>query len=78
MAPSGTCFRCCVRSRRSAWFDGAFVDTPVYDGDLVGAGHTIEGPAIVEEKFTTIVLYPGHRAELDAMGNYSITIEKSE
>ncbi len=63
-----------LRGRRSAYFDGRFVDTPVYDGDRLGSGHRLEGPAIVEERFTTIVLYPGHTAELDDAGNYRIQI----
>ncbi len=64
-----------LRARRPAWFDGGYVDTPVYDGDRVSAGQRIEGPAIVEERFTTIVLYPGHRAQIDARGNYHVTVE---
>jgi N-methylhydantoinase A len=63
-----------LRGRRPAWFEGRFVDTPVYDGERLGTGHALEGPAIVEERFTTIVLYPGHRAELDELGNYRIAI----
>jgi N-methylhydantoinase A len=63
-----------LRSRRQAFFDGRFVDTPVYDGDSVGYGHRIEGPAIVEERFTTIVIQPGHVAEVDRFGNYVVTL----
>ena len=63
-----------LRGRRPAYFGGRFEDTPVYDGDRVGAGHVIHGPAIVEERFTTIVIQPGHRAELDRFGNYEITL----
>jgi len=63
-----------LRSRRSAYFDGRFQDTPVYDGDELGPGHRIEGPAIVEERFTTIVLYPGHVAEIDRWGNSVIRL----
>jgi N-methylhydantoinase A len=63
-----------LRLRRPAWFDGRFVQTPVYDGDALGAGHRIEGPAIVEERFTTIVVYPGQVAELDRQGNYAIEV----
>ena len=61
-----------LRSRRPAFFDGRFVDTPVYDGERVGRGHRIAGPAIVEERFTTIVVYPGWTAELDRHGNYVV------
>ena len=37
------------------------MDTPVYDGDRVRVGHLIQGPAIVEERFTTILIPPGWR-----------------
>ena len=63
-----------LRARRPAYFGGRFDDTPVYDGDRIGAGHVIHGPAIVEERFTTIVIQPGHSAELDRFGNYEITL----
>jgi N-methylhydantoinase A len=66
-----------LRSRRQAWFGGRFEDTPVYDGEKIGHGHRIEGPAIVEERFTTIVIYPGQTAELDRFGNYVIALPAS-
>ena len=66
-----------LAGRRPALFHGRFVDTPVYDGERLGVGHRLEGPAIIEERFTTIVLYPGHRAELDPAGNYRIEIESA-
>jgi N-methylhydantoinase A len=61
-----------LHSRRSVWFRDRFMDTPVYDGDRLGFGHRLEGPGIVEERFTTIVIYPGHTAEVDRHGNYRI------
>ena len=63
-----------LRSRRPAWFGGRFVDTPVYDGDRLGFGHRLEGPAVVEERFTTIVIYPDQTAEIDRNGNYVIEL----
>ena len=63
-----------LRSRRQAFFGGRFQDTPVYDGEKIGQGHRIEGPAIIEERFTTIVIYPGQTAELDRFGNYRIAL----
>ncbi|HXK22809.1 MAG TPA: hydantoinase/oxoprolinase family protein [Myxococcota bacterium] len=62
-------------ARRPAFFDGRFVDTPVYDGDRIRVGHEIRGPAIVEERFTTILVPPGWRAALDRFSNYEITHE---
>jgi N-methylhydantoinase A len=64
-----------IVARRRAYFDGEFMSTPVYDGDQLGPGHVVEGPAVIEEKFTTIVLHPGHRAQLDARGGYAIAVD---
>jgi len=58
---------------RKAFFRGRFVATPVYDGARLAPGQAILGPAIVEEPFTTVVVYPGERATVDAVGNYTIT-----
>jgi N-methylhydantoinase A len=59
---------------RKAFFRGRYVSTPVYDGPRLAPGQTILGPAIVEEPFTTIVVYPNQRATVDPWGNYSITL----
>jgi N-methylhydantoinase A len=59
---------------RKAFFDGRYVATPVYDGPRLAPGQTVLGPAIVEEPFTTIVVYPGQRATIDPFGNYLITV----
>jgi N-methylhydantoinase A len=57
---------------RRAFFDGAFVATPLYAGPALLPGQRLRGPAIVEEPFTTIVVYPGQRATVDPHGNYVI------
>jgi N-methylhydantoinase A len=49
-------------SRRSAFFGAQAVETPVYTGDQLVTGMRVEGPAIIEETTTTIVLVPGSRA----------------
>jgi len=59
---------------RKAFFRGRYVAAPVWDGSRVTPGQSILGPAIVEEPFTTIVVYPGQRATIDAYGNYLIGI----
>jgi N-methylhydantoinase A len=59
---------------RKAFFRGRYVSTPIYDGPRLVPRQTILGPAIVEEPFTTIVVYPGQRATVDEWGNYMITL----
>jgi N-methylhydantoinase A len=59
---------------RKAYFDGRFVSTPVFDGTRISPRTTLRGPAIVEEPFTTIVIYPEQRASVDEHGNYHVTV----
>ena len=61
------------KGTRRAYFEGRYAGVSVYDGPSLGAGHEIKGPAIIEEAFTTIIIYPGHRAGADSYGNLRIT-----
>jgi N-methylhydantoinase A len=63
-----------LKGKRKAFFAGRFVDTPIYDGAAMRAGHRVKGPAIIEEPLTTIVLHPRQVATLDRFGNYRITV----
>ena len=60
---------------RSVW-QGPFgwCDTPVFDGDLLQRGHSIAGPALVEELTTTVVARPGDRLWVDANGDLFIDL----
>ena len=53
---------------------GGFVDCPVYDRYRLGAGTTIAGPAVIEERETTAVLLPEDRGEVDEHGNLIIHV----
>jgi N-methylhydantoinase A/oxoprolinase/acetone carboxylase beta subunit len=61
---------------RPAFFEelGGFVETPVLQRGDLGRGEALQGPAIVEQPDTTIVLYPGQRAAVDAAGNLLVTL----
>jgi N-methylhydantoinase A len=61
--------------RRQAWFEeGGRVEVPVYAGERIGHGAVIEGPAIIEEPTTTIVVYPDSSASLTELNNYLVAI----
>ena len=49
--------------------DGAFRTVPVYDRYLLGPGAVFEGPAVVEERESTVILGPGGCAEIDSARN---------
>ncbi|MEX2548012.1 MAG: hydantoinase/oxoprolinase family protein [Chloroflexota bacterium] len=50
---------------RPAWFDGAMVETPVFEHDRLPVGSRLNGPAIVESPFTTIVVPTRWEAAVD-------------
>jgi len=66
------------KGSRPAYFGEAggvgWVDTPIYDGSKLQAGNRIEGPAIIEEVTTTIVICPNDLAEIDRLGNVVIEV----
>jgi len=59
---------------RQAYFGEGFVDTPVYDGTRLGSGAEVQGPALIEEPFTVVVVPPSARARLDDAGNYELEL----
>lgn len=59
------------KNTRSAYFPekGGFSKVPVYDRNKLAEGHEIEGPAIVEERITTVIVHPGWNLTIDTYGN---------
>ncbi|MBI2205218.1 MAG: hydantoinase/oxoprolinase family protein [Candidatus Rokubacteria bacterium] len=53
---------------------GGFVDCAVYDRYALGAGAELAGPAIVEERETTVMLLPGDHGQVDRYGNLVIDL----
>ena len=64
------------KGERDAFFEeyGEFRPTPVYDYGLLGAGSSLDGPAIIETPVTTIVVNPGQRAGVDKYGNVRVEL----
>lgn len=66
-----------IKEHRQAYFgkaNGGWVDTPIYDGEKLLAGNHIDGPAIIEEVTTTIVICPNDYAKIDKFGNVVIEV----
>ena len=58
---------------RLASLGHGFQQTEIFRGADLKPGHDITGPAIIEESFTTIVVYPGWTARVDDAGDYEMT-----
>jgi N-methylhydantoinase A len=61
---------------RQAYFNGSDAcDTPVWRRGALPPGARIEGPAIIEEKTSTTVLYPAQCATIDPYLNIEIEVQ---
>ena len=60
-----------VKETRPVYFaeTGGRVECPIYDRYQLGSGDEVEGPAIIEEVDSTVVVQPGYRADVDEFGN---------
>jgi N-methylhydantoinase A len=61
-----------TRTRRANLGEG-YKETGIFHGSELKPGHLVIGPAIIEETFTTIVVYPGWQAHVDDAGDYELT-----
>ncbi len=57
------------RAVRPVWFEGGWLDTPVFSRKKLPRGANIDGPAIIEQLDCTSVLEPGNSARVDDLGN---------
>ena len=62
-----------IKRSRTCWFDGREVETRVYDGALLRAGNRLQGPAIIEETTTTVVVPSTYELVVDPFKNYALT-----
>jgi N-methylhydantoinase A len=65
-----------IKEYRDTYFgeDGGWVSTRIYDGAKLLAGNRIDGPAVIEEVTTTIVICPNDYAVIDRFGNVVIEV----
>lgn len=63
-----------LKGKRPVYFPEykSFTDCPVYDRYRMGPGTTLTGPAIVEERESTIVVGPGGKLKIDDYLNATI------
>jgi N-methylhydantoinase A len=60
-----------AKTRRANLGQG-FAEVPIWLGSQLAPGMIIPAPAIIEETFTTIVVYPGWEARVDDAGDYEL------
>jgi len=58
--------------QRAFFLETGEVSMPRYERAALAAGQEIFGPALIEDDWSTIVVYPGQRAAADLLGNLII------
>lgn len=61
------------KKSRDVIFDGRKIATDVYHGSELGARTTIQGPAIIEEPTTTVVIPPAWSLVVNPFGDYELS-----
>ncbi|MDS0295698.1 hydantoinase/oxoprolinase family protein [Halogeometricum luteum] len=60
------------------YFRGEYRETPVYDRGELRSGNRLDGPAVVVDDDSTLVVQPDHVARVDRYGNVEITRGESQ
>ena len=66
-----------VRAAHPIYWDGAWVEAPIYAREGLRPGHVLVGPAIVEQEDSTTLVHPGSRARVDRFLNLLLEREGS-
>ena len=61
---------------RPAYFGQGLIETPIYLGSQLAPDVVVDGPAIIEEPTSTLVVNPGASARVSAGGRYIVTPPK--
>ena len=56
---------------------GGFLETAIFDGAAMRPGDFVDGPAVIEEETTTVVVGSGERCAVDRLDNYLITFREA-
>ena len=66
------------KQTRRVWWEGGWTETPIFEQSDLGAGHAVEGPAIIESPADTFAIPPRRTARLDRNRIFHLESERSE
>ncbi|MFM0303577.1 hydantoinase/oxoprolinase family protein [Paraburkholderia sediminicola] len=75
---SGSLSAALVEERQVWYADAGFVSAPVYNRDAVPVDSTFDGPAIVEQMDTTIVIPPHATVQVNHIGDLMINLKAAQ
>ncbi|OIQ32902.1 MAG: hydantoin utilization protein A [Alphaproteobacteria bacterium MedPE-SWcel] len=73
LAPQGGSVEAATKGARQVHFGDRWYDTTIYDRLALPVGAVVNGPAILEQADTTVLIDPGLTGRVDSFGNTIIT-----
>ena len=64
----------CRTGNRKVWFESGWKETPVYKREFLPVKAKFNGPAVIEQLDTTIIVEPENQVEVDLEGNLIISL----
>jgi N-methylhydantoinase A len=66
-----------LKGQRRAYLPSthAFADVPVYDGERLGFGNVLSGPALVEQSTTTVFVPSEYELQCDPLGSFLLLLK---
>ena len=64
----------CITGIRRVWFEAGWKETPVYKREFLPVKAKFNGPAVIEQLDTTIIVEPENQVEVDLEGNLIISL----
>ncbi len=74
---SGPCLNS-IGSRKVLFGKDIWCETPIYRRDAIPKEQSFEGPAIIEQMDSMLLIFPGDRAKIDEWGNLIIVLSQME
>lgn len=65
-----------LQSRLVLFSVGERLETPLFRREALASAQTIDGPAVIEQMDTTVLVFPGDRCTVDPWGNLVITLKQ--
>ena len=65
-------------SRKVSFGKNAWFETPIYRRDTIPVDHNFEGPAVIEQMDSMLLIFPGDTAKIDDWGNLIINLIQVE
>lgn len=67
-------FEKCIKDYRRVWFSEGWGETPVLEREALPENIRFDGPAVIEQLDTTIIIEPGNSAVVDSIGNLLVDV----